>query len=69
MEQSFTMTHLLRTTLAINDDLGFPNAYEAARAILNNPKWEEKYNLSREDADILGKWRRSILSSNKNQKS
>ena len=61
MEHTFTMTHLLRTTLAINNDLGFNNARDAARAILNDPNWEERFKLSKEDAEFLSTWRTSVL--------
>lgn len=63
MTTEYQLTHLIRTTLACNDDLGFSNARLAAEEILNNPKWREKYKqLSESDADIIAGWRKQTLS-------
>ena len=63
----FTMTHLLRSTLALNDDLGFKDAVQAAQAILNNKDWKDKFRsctISESDAEILDKWRNETLKIN-----
>lgn len=58
----FQMTHLLRTTLALNNDLGFSNARDAAKAILRNNDWRQRFKIPESDADILERWRRQTLS-------
>ena len=62
----FEMTHLLRSTLALNNDLGFKDAVQAAQAILKNKDWKDKFRsctITESDAEILDKWRRETLKS------
>lgn len=62
----FTMTSQLRSTLALNDDLGFDNAVQAADAILRHNDWEKRWTVEDEEhITFLNKWRAATIKENK----